>query len=230
MTAAGPEPDDLIDEQIAYYRERAPEYEYWWTESGPGGVHTWDEEVAALEAAVDAFGPTGSVLELACGTGLWTRILARTADRITAVDASPETMALNRRRLPVDACPVTFVEADLFAWEPTERYDLVFFSFWLTHVPPSRFEWFWALVDRCLAPGGRFYLIDNRQSDWVRGDGQPPGAQVSLRHLRDGRPFRIVKVYYEPDELTDRLSALGWEASIAATGHAFIHGGGRRRS
>ena len=224
-----PDPDELIDEQIAYYRARAPEYELWWTESGPGGLRAWDDEVRALEAAVDAFGPAGSVLELACGTGLWTRVLARTADRITAVDASPETMALNRQRLPAGGCPVTFVEADLFNWEPAERHDLVFFSFWLTHVPPSRFEWFWALVERALAADGRFFLIDNRQSDWVRGDGQAPGDDVSLRHLRDGRPYRIVKVFYEPDKLSARLSALGWEADLAATGDAFIYGGGRRR-
>ena len=43
----------------------------------------------------------------------------------------------------------TGTEADAALDGGTERYDLVFFSFWLTHVPPSRFEWFWALVERC---------------------------------------------------------------------------------
>ncbi len=38
------------------------------------------------------------VLELACGTGLWTRRLAENNRRIVAVDASPEVIAINRER------------------------------------------------------------------------------------------------------------------------------------
>ena len=45
------------------------------------------------------FGPAGEVLELACGTGLWTVELARHAASITAVDASPEVLEINRSRL-----------------------------------------------------------------------------------------------------------------------------------
>ena len=51
-----------------------------------------------LEAALDAFAPRGDVLELAAGTGLWTRHLVRYADRVTAVDAVAEVLDLNRVR------------------------------------------------------------------------------------------------------------------------------------
>ena len=66
-------------------------------------------------------------------------------------------MEIARGRAP-DA---RFVEADIFNWEPDDTYDVVFFSFWLSHVPQDRFEWFWSLVDRALVPGGRVFLIDN---------------------------------------------------------------------
>ena len=49
------------------------------------------------------------------------------------------------------------IQADLFQWQPTEQFDVVFFGFWLSHVPPERFAGFWQLVSRCLAPGGRVF-------------------------------------------------------------------------
>ena len=47
---------------------------------GPKWNRRWFSEL-------DRFGPTGNVLELACGTGLWTTELAKHANSITAVDA-----------------------------------------------------------------------------------------------------------------------------------------------
>jgi 2-polyprenyl-3-methyl-5-hydroxy-6-metoxy-1,4-benzoquinol methylase len=88
------------------------------------------------------------------------KVLARTADHLTVVDASPETLELNRAR--VQRSDVQFVIADIFDWQPDRRYDVVFVSFWLSHVPRPRFSSFWSLVRSCLQPGGRMFLIDNR--------------------------------------------------------------------
>jgi SAM-dependent methyltransferase len=220
-----PSADDLLDQQIAYYRARAPEYDDWWFKRGqfvrPAEARrVWAAEVRDLEAAVDAFDPRGDVLELAAGTGIWTRRLVRTAASVTAVDASPEVLARNRERVAGRGAPVEHVVADLFEWEPPRRYDVVFFSFWISHVPPGRFDAFWDLVDRALAPGGRVHLIDNaRQDDWSDGDGV-----VTRRELTDGRSWDIVKVYWSPEELTDRLSPLGWRAELRFTGRLFLHG------
>jgi len=45
---------------------------------------------------------------------------------------------------------VRFIQADLFAWRPDRRYDVVFMGFWLSHVPAERFASFWSLVADCL--------------------------------------------------------------------------------
>ncbi len=233
-TAPPPTGDELIEEQKAYYRARAPEYEQWWRREGryrldAGDQAQWDRERARLDRAVADADLRGSVLELACGTGIWTRPLSLTADRLHAVDASAEVIDLNRANLPDGHAPVTFEQADLFGWEPGERYDVVVFAFWLTHVPPSRFEPFWDLVARCLAPGGRFFLIDNAGPHSITDDsGDPLGPGVTRRALLDGRTFDIVKQYHRPDELAERLAGSGWDASFATTGTFFLHGGGRR--
>lgn len=223
---------ELLDEQQAYYRHRAPQYDDWWQrcgryDAGPDDRQDWEAQLAEVEDALDAFGPTGDVLELAGGTGWWTTRLARCADRLTVVDGSRETLAINRQR--VGRPDIEWIEADLFGWQPSHRYDVVFFSFWLSHVPRDRFNAFWDLVRRCLEPGGRAFLIDNRH-DPTRTRPDPylidADDDVQLRRLDDGSEHRVVKVFYEPDELAGMLEVLGWGADITGT-RRFVHGSAR---
>ena len=238
-------PEDLIEEQVEYYRARAPEYDKWWYREGGHDFGQefnarWADEVAEVERLVDDFAPTGDVLELAGGTGIWTRELVRYASSLTCVDASPETLAINRSRTASSSVEVDYVEADLFSWWPSRRYDVVFFSFWLSHVPPERFEWFWSMVDAALVRGGRVLFLDNLAPFEAIVPDFPdlPGASeqlspwmsevvddaVSHRRLADGRTFHIVKVFYEPAELETRLRALGWSASVGQTPTFFLYG------
>lgn len=216
----------LLEEQQAYYRARAPEYDDWWFGTGahvlpPKIAAERMAEQAALEAALERFGPQGDVLELACGTGLWTRHLVRYADTVTAVDGSPEVLAINRARVSDDR--VRYVEADLFAWQPpAAAFDVAVFGFWLTHVPDELLVDFWATVRRALRGDGRVFLVDSDDHRLSAATRSREG-HLMVRRLRDGREFRIVKRYWEPDELRDRLAELGWVADVARTGRFFIH-------
>jgi SAM-dependent methyltransferase len=208
----------LIEEQQRYYRARAAEYDDWWErrgvfDKGPEENARWAADVAELEAALDAFGPEGDVLELAAGTGLWTRHLARHARSLTAVDAAPETLALNRARVG-DAAEL--ICADIFEWEPPRRYDVCFFGFWLSHVPTPRFAEFWALVARAVLPGGRVFFVDTMITSMGASTIDLDG-DLARRRLNDGREFEIVKRYYEPVELEVQLAELGWAAAVGTT-------------
>ena len=119
---------------------------------GPAHREQWFAELAKIEAALREALPSGDVLELTCGSGLWTQHLVAPSRRVTAVDASPEAIALNRSR--VRAAGIQDVIADLFSWSSPARFDVVFFAFWLSHVPWSRFDAFWELVGRALKPDG----------------------------------------------------------------------------
>ena len=223
----------LVDGQIAYYRARAAEYDAWWFRTGrfDRGEDlnaAWRVDAAVVENAVAdmlAARHPSTVLELACGTGLFTRHLAPRVAAVTAVDASPEVIAINRAR--VAAPNVRYVEADLFAFEPPARYDCVFMSFWLSHVPHARFDAFWAMVRRALAPGGFAYVIDSAHDPTSTAANHPTPdreAGIVTRRLDDGREFRIVKIFWEPGALAARLRACGFAADIAATKRYFIYG------
>jgi demethylmenaquinone methyltransferase/2-methoxy-6-polyprenyl-1,4-benzoquinol methylase len=195
----------LLAEQIAYYRAIAPEYEDH-AIPGPG-----EDE---LIAAIDAFRPTGDVLELACGPGAWTERLLRYATSVTAVDAAPEMLA--RAKARVGENRVRFLRGDLFAWTADRRYDVVFFGFWLSHVPLDRFEAFWSFVADCLRPAGRAFFIDDAYripDELVEGE----SSSTICRRLTDGTAYRVVKVPHRPADLGDRLRRLGWKVTVTET-------------
>jgi demethylmenaquinone methyltransferase/2-methoxy-6-polyprenyl-1,4-benzoquinol methylase len=162
--------------------------------------------------------PGGDVLELACGPGMWTQELTARAATVTAVDAAPEMIELARARAP-DA---TFVQADILRWRPTRRYDVVFFGFWLSHVPDDRFADFWSLVGDCLVDGGRAVFVDEHVAN--AGKERWLADEVVERTLSDGSTHRIVKAYLDPPELTARLAALGWQADVTPLGSGWVVG------
>ena len=229
--------DPLIAEQIAYYRSRAGEYDEWFLrqgryDHGPELNERWFAEVEQVARALAAFAPAGDVLELASGTGLWTQRLAPTARTLTLVDSSPETHAINQERLAASGAasvPTRYVVADVFAWQPDRQYDTIFFSFWLSHVPPERLEAFWQAVRAALAPGGRVFFVDALyQETSTAKDHQleGPDAHAVTRRLNDGSEYRIVKVFYRPEELTQRLAAQAWQVKIEETPTYFYYGEG----
>jgi SAM-dependent methyltransferase len=225
--------EEVLAEQVAYYRARAPEYDDWWERRGGYDLgeqvtRAWRADAALLR---DAFAPRGQVLELAAGTGIWTGELLRHADRVLAVDAAPEALAINRAKH--HGHPVDYAVVDLFSWTPPRRFDAVCFGFWLSHVPAARWARFWALVDRALAPGGRVWFCDSAHPEHSAAHGPPavrdrgdvePAGDRRQRQLHDGRAFQIIKRYWHPQELEAELAAFGWHAVVRNTPWAFIYG------
>src|SRR5207244_3736941 len=67
--------DEVLAHQVSYYRKRAAEYD----------VTAYGDVAAArvrIDRVVTQLRPTGQVLEIACGTGIWTEALARWASAV----------------------------------------------------------------------------------------------------------------------------------------------------
>jgi SAM-dependent methyltransferase len=203
---------DLLDEQIAYYRGRAAEYD---ATSMPDG-DPFAAHADRIRAALRAFEPRGRVLELGAGTGQWTGLLAETATKVVAIDSSPEMLAINAERVQGDR--VRRRVADAFALDASHAFDTVFFGFFLSHVPLSLFDAFWDAVAGQLAPRGRVFFVDEgRHAQWHE-DWIDEEAGIVRRTLEDGSIHRAVKVLWRPEGLQTRLVGLGWDASVTAEG------------
>ncbi|HLY34059.1 MAG TPA: class I SAM-dependent methyltransferase [Jatrophihabitantaceae bacterium] len=194
--------DEVLAEQARYYRRRAHEYD----------ATSYGDVVAARARIVRLVGdmqPTGTILEIACGTGVWTQALADAADTLIAIDAAPEVIAIARDR--VMASNVRFEVADIFSWKTPQRFDVIFFSAWLSHVPMNRFDEFWQMLRDLLAERGRVLFVDEpielRDKETYLSDSD----EIVQRQLRHGTTFHLVKNFIDPDVLAHRLRGLGWD-------------------
>jgi demethylmenaquinone methyltransferase/2-methoxy-6-polyprenyl-1,4-benzoquinol methylase len=229
-----PVPPEVLDSMKRYYRERAVEYDEWFYrrgryDQGAEANARWFAEIDEVMEALDAFELDGDLLELAPGTGIWTERLLRTAAQITAVDASPEMIAINRAR--VDSGHVTYVQADLFEWQPERQYDAVFFGFWISHVPLERLDGFLQMLAAALKLGGKLFFVDGRRepsSTAVNHRLPEIGQQLMTRKLNDGRAFEIVKNFYDPPALAALFTRHGMDVIARETATYFLYGYGRK--
>jgi len=205
--------DELLDEQVRYYRARAPEYDATSPTYDPDGRpdHPYAPIAAEAIAALRALGPVERAIELGAGTGQFTRIVASLARDVEAVDTSPEVLALNAANVP--APNVRRTVADAFQFAPAQLADLVVAAALVSHIPRERSAAFWAAVDGMLRPGGQVFVFDEAPHGlWTEETGGE--RDVVWRTLEDGRRFRIVKVLWEPEDFRATLKGLGWHAAV----------------
>jgi ubiquinone/menaquinone biosynthesis C-methylase UbiE len=176
----------------AYYDRRAPEYDDWWRGAGlfaerdrPG----WEDEVAALQAALTALGPART-LDVACGTGFLTRNLR---GEIVGLDQSESMLAEAQRQAPA----ATFVRGDALALPFGDgSFDRIFTGHFYGHLDEPERERFLAEARR-VAP--ELVVVDSA----LREDVEPDERQV--RVLNDGSRWEVYKRYFEPDALAREL-------------------------
>lgn len=183
-----------------YYKHRATEYEKIYFRDIPERR----QEIADEEGRLKALVAGKRVLEMACGTGYWTKVMSETAAHVTASDIWPEMLAQAKQKQ--FGCPVDFIAADMFAhpW-PEKTFDAVAVGFWFSHQPKQEFDKFFELLRKPLKAGGKVWLIDNNppaegtHHEFVRKD--EFGNSFKRRYLENGEQHVILKNYYEEEEL-----------------------------
>ena len=175
-----------------YYDTRAPEYDDWYLGLGRfAGLDRpeWDEGVEAMRLAVGRL-PPARTLDVACGTGYLTRHLPGS---ITALDQSPQMLAIAGERLP-DATLIRGDALELpFADDSFER---VFTAHFYGHLERPERELFLAEARR-VAP--ELVVVDAA----TRPDHAPEEWQ--RRVLNDCSRFEVFKRFFEADRLAAEL-------------------------
>ena len=209
----------------SYYASRAPEYDQ---------VYLKPERQADLreiECWLSTRFAGDRVLEVACGTGYWTRFIAQTAAHVVAIDASPETLRIAKGRVPVDR--VTLVVGDAYDL-PSHlgKFGAAFAGFWFSHVPKAGRHPFLSGLNALLMPDAKVVMLDNR---YVEGSSTPiaetdsAGNTFQARRLNDGSTHRVLKNFPSEADLHSSLLGVGnggrfrtwgyyWAFEYAATG------------
>ncbi len=190
----------------AYYAARAAEYERIYAKPER------QADLARLHALVPAHFAGRRVLEIACGTGYWTSLVAPVAAAVTATDATAEVLEIARTK-PLPAGRVEFRLADAYALDAVPgRFDAAFAGFWWSHVPRQDLRRFLAGLHRRLEPGARVVLLDNR---YVEGSSTPlartdgDGNTYQRRRLEDGTEHEVLKNFPPAPEVRREIAAAG---------------------
>jgi len=171
-------------------------------DDNPGRVAIARAVAQAITQAVPLAG-TERALELGCGTGLLTALLARGLGRVTAADNSRGMLDVLRRKLAeLDIRNVEALETDLSRHMPAGPFDLVFSSMTLHHVEDVA-----ALLRRVfgsVAPGGRVAFADLDRED---GSFHSPDVPDVMHHG------------FEREQLARWLGAAGFADAQVRTAH-----------
>jgi SAM-dependent methyltransferase len=107
--------------------------------------------------------PATRVLDVGCGVGRWTRLLAHRGAHPTGIDFSPTMVREARRRAAEDGLGnrCSFLEADIVDFELKEVFPLILGVTVLQHIlDDTRFHAAILCLARHLAPGGRMVLLE----------------------------------------------------------------------
>jgi ubiquinone/menaquinone biosynthesis C-methylase UbiE len=216
---------DLRRQMLAYYDQRAPEYEEAYT-LGTGTASIQDPDVFKAEARVlggivRRFA-RGRLMDLACGTAFWLPEYAPNCSHVTLFDQSDGMLTEARAKVDrlglVDQC--VFVRGDLFdhAFEH-EAYDTVLVGFLLSHFTEAHERIVFDALRTMLGTSGRFLILDSAWS--------PDRAMVNdkverqPRRLNDGTTFEVYKRYCDRHDIARWAVDYNLELHVEHFGRAF---------
>lgn len=184
----------------AYYSDRA-KYMAKGLEIEPTG------QLLEIIAELKAQSKDRTVLEIACGTGYFTRFAGPISRSTVAMDYSEQMLGV-ARSLQVKNALIVYDDAYRLGSVGDERFEFGFAMHWVSHIPMARWDEFFRAFHARLKPGAKVLLVDGiRRPD----DADPYYSKIAtrdsheIRRLPNGESYEIVKFFFTPDELRTLL-------------------------
>jgi SAM-dependent methyltransferase len=196
---------------LEYYGRRAPEYERIFE------LPERQDDLRALKQLVRSALGGHDVLEVACGTGYWTEVIAPAAQSILATDGSARVLEFAKRKQYPER-RVTLEVADAYGLEGVSgRFSAGFAGFWWSHIPFERFPPFLDAFHARLNENALVVACDNR---YVEGSNTPSsrvdryGNNYQHRRLGDGSECEVLKNFLTADQLRSAVAGRATAVSI----------------
>ena len=201
------EKTDLVD----YYAKRANEYERIYQKPER------QKDLATLRRLFQQAFAGHRVLEIACGTGYWTQVVAETAKSITATDINEEVLQIARAKNY--AGNVSFQRVDAFNLSfSNNSFTAGLAAAWWSHLRKAQIGDFLFQFHRLFSPGSIIVFMDNR---FVPGSNTPisrtdaEGNTYQLRTLENGDEHEVLKNFPSEKEVRDIIANLAADISWA---------------
>lgn len=206
-------------DMVSYYAERASEYEriYAKPERGP--------DIRRLRQMLGSLFQGRDVLEVSCGTGYWTKVIAPSARAMVATDINEEVLEIARSKNWGSAA-IEFRQADSYALPDFgRRFTGGFAGFWWSHIPKRKLTDFLTGFHARLEPGALVALVDNR---YVAGSNTPisrvdaQGDSFQTRQLSDGSVHEVLKNFPAPSEIESAVGEFAESISITTLDYFWV--------
>ncbi len=195
-----------ITEMIEYYDRRAPWHDHYMS-------YTGNENMERLfKPIIDKITPlvtNKNIIEIACGTGNWTQVLAKIANSVLGIDSSPKSLEIAKEKLE------TFKNYKLEIGDAynliniKEKYDVAFTADFFSHIPKKMISKFLDGLKNVLNPDGLVMIFEMSNKEFFLENfdfhTDADGDLVDTRQLPDGSVSEVVKNFYSENDLRELL-------------------------
>ena len=183
---------------FTYYSRRAKEYERIYEKPER------QEDLAKIREKIETIFSGHTVLEIACGTGYWTEMIAKTAASVLATDFSENVLAVAKSK-SYGTCKITFQQANAYSLANIDgMFSAGFCGFWWSHIPKEKIQLFLQTFHARLPENALVVFLDNR---YVEGSStaisrrDEAGNTYQIRKLKDGSSHEVLKNFPSENEL-----------------------------
>lgn len=195
------------DQTIEYYQRRAGEYEKIYHRDNPAR----QAELSRLYALSRRVLADRTVLDLACGTGFWTRIVSESATAIIGVDINSQTLTEARKKQYF--CPTEFLLSDMHNLPlAPNRSNALLATYVVSHVRRQDIDCLRKGIRRIIGVDSPAFICDNNLVCELKPDLIWDDEHVNTykrRWLENGQEYLILKNYFDRDELKSLFDAWG---------------------
>ena len=191
-----------------YYRSRAPWHDEYMSYASNTQMETL---LVPLIEYFEDYITDKDILEIACGTGNWTQVLARRAHSVLATDVNDSVINIAQKK-QYQNDNVTFKIADAYTLNGVDgTFTAAFAADWWSHIPKSMIVPFLHLLHGKLCRGARVVFVDMMYRDipFFRGYRKDEeGNLIHRRRLPNGQEFDVVKNFPTKQELFQYLEGM----------------------